>query len=298
MKQYKSLSISLVVLLLGAISCSESTDPTIETSGENTEMEFLCNYPGTSRATETSFENGDAVGVFVTETSRPLEIAGNVVNNERFQLNGVSWTAVKPIYWNTGKFNVFAYYPYLNNINTITDLEFEVKTDQSINLPSGMSAYEASDFLYAQSKDVEATTNPVPLQFKHILSKLTIRLLKGENYEGEIPSSARIQILNTIPSATLDLEYGIATKNQHGEKKTIIARQSTPTSYSAILIPQRLDNRVPLIEVIMNGVSYLFESKFHFKAGTHHIVNLVIDSNPEQIKIEIGGEISNDSGWN
>ena len=58
-------------------------------------------------------------------------------------------------------------------------------------------------------------------------------------------------------------------------------------------MPQRLDNRVPLVEVIMKGVSYLFESKFLFKPGVDHLVNLVITDNPEQVKIEVGGEVEN-----
>ena len=56
-----------------------------------------------------------------------------------------------------------------------------------------------------------------------------------------------------------------------------------------------MENRMPLVEVVMNGVSFLYESKFLFKPGIHHIVNLVVDKNPEQVKIEIGGEITD---WN
>jgi hypothetical protein len=54
-----------------------------------------------------------------------------------------------------------------------------------------------------------------------------------------------------------------------------------------------LNNRQPLVEVITKGVSYLYESKFLFKAGMQHNVQLAISKNPEQIKIEIGGEIEN-----
>ena len=43
----------------------------------------------------------------------------------------------------------------------------------------------------------------------------------------------------------------------------------------------------------MKGVSYLFESKFVFKPGVEHLVNLVITDNPDKVKIEIGGEIEN-----
>ena len=58
-------------------------------------------------------------------------------------------------------------------------------------------------------------------------------------------------------------------------------------------MPQRIDNRQPLVEVVMKGVSYLFESKFVFKPGVEHLVNLVITDNPDKVKIEIGGEIEN-----
>ena len=64
-------------------------------------------------------------------------------------------------------------------------------------------------------------------------------------------------------------------------------------TYAAIIVPQRLDNRQPLVEVIMKGVSYLYESKFVFKPGIQHSVQLVVSKNPEQIKIEIGGELEN-----
>lgn len=43
----------------------------------------------------------------------------------------------------------------------------------------------------------------------------------------------------------------------------------------------------------MNGVSYLYESKFLFKPGTEHLVNLVISENPNQVSIKIGSEIQN-----
>jgi hypothetical protein len=65
--------------------------------------------------------------------------------------------------------------------------------------------------------------------------------------------------------------------------------------YAAIIVPQRLNNRQPLVEVVMKGVSYLYESRFLFKPGIQHNVLLVVSKNPEQIKIEIGGEIED---WN
>lgn len=284
----------LPIALLAACATSCSNEPEISENGKQ-KMEFCFNHPDATRVTETSFEKDDMVGVFVTETDKPLEIAGNVVTNEKLLYNGSSWSPSRPLYWNDGTFNVFAYYPYRGDVNSIADLEFEVQTDQRDSSNGEMSAYEASDFLFTKTVGVEASSNPVALQFKHILSKITVNLVKGADFEGDFPENATVAIHNTVTNATVDLEAGVATKDAYGDKKTIFARQLSASSYTAIVIPQRLDSRVPFVEVTMEGVSYLLETRFQFKPGMHHIINVVIDSNPDKVKIEIGGEISK---WN
>lgn len=288
--------ISATCLIVGLSSCSdESVQQPADISDGKVAMEFTFSHPSQSRATETSFENGDVVGLYVSEAESPLEIAGNTVSNESLTFTGSAWRSERPLYWDAGLYNVYAYYPRLSGINSISDLVFKIKTDQRETSASGVGAYEASDFLFASAKGISATPDPVNLQFRHIMSKISIRLIKGEDYEGELPETADVYIHNTVTEATIDLAAGVATKATRGASNTVTARQEGPTRYSAIIVPQRLENRVPLIEVVMNGVSFLYESKFLFKPGIHHIVNLVVDKNPEQVKIEVGGEITD---WN
>lgn len=123
------------------------------------------------------------------------------------------------------------------------------------------------------------------------MSKVTIRLVKGEDFEGDMPTDAVVYVHNTVPEATVDLSAGIVTRNTFGTRATITARQNSDYMFSAIVVPQRIENRMPLIEVVMKGVSYVYESTFQFKPGTEHLINLIISDNPEQIKIEVGGEI-------
>ena len=132
---------------------------------------------------------------------------------------------------------------------------------------------------------------PVTLTFRHIMSKLTIRLIKGEDFEGDMPTDAEVYVHNTVPEATIDLSAGVATRYVRGNRATLTARQESDFVFSAIVVPQRVENRMPLIEVIMKGVSYVFESTFQFKPGVEHLVNMVISDNPDQVKIEVGGEI-------
>ena len=80
------------------------------------------------------------------------------------------------------------------------------------------------------------------------------------------------------------------TKTIKGTTETIKTRYEGNNIYSAIIVPQRIVNRRPLVEVVVNGVSYLYEGTFVFRSGTQHLVNLVIDRNPEQALIQIGGE--------
>jgi len=289
----------VAVALLTIISSSCSNDDILGNepfSGDKLKMEFNFSHPSQTRATETAFETGDKVGLFVNPSDKPIEIAGNTVNNQLLSFSGNDWTSERQLYWDKGKYNAYAYYPYQEEVSSVTDFPFSVKLDQSgEDGESGLGGMEASDFLYASEKEIEASANPVNMKFKHIMSKLTIRLIKGEDFEGDIPENATVFIHNTVTSATIDLSAGIATKNVKGTKHTITARQTDPTTFTAITVPQRLDNRVPLIEVVMNGVSFMYESKFQFKPGINHLVNLIVDKNPEQVKIEVGGEITD---WN
>ena len=283
----------MALSILGLASCSNDDSTEAPKSAKDTPMTFDVIHPSQTRATATEFENGDKIGVYIAKADAPLEIGGNTLNNEPLTLTSGTWTPSQNLYWDEGTYNAYAYYPYMS-VTSIEDQPVSVATDQSKGATDGeKSAYEASDLLYAQAKGLTASTSPVTLSFRHIMSKLTIRLVKGEDFEGDMPTDAEIYIHNTVPTATLDISAGIVTRDVKGKKTTIKARQESDFQYGAIIVPQRLDNRVPLVEVVMKGVSYLFESKFLFKPGVDHLVNLVITDNPEQVKIEVGGEVEN-----
>lgn len=298
MKKHIIRYAGFALAILGIIACSEESETTPRyQDAKSTPMTFAVKYPGQgSRATSTNFEVNDKIGLYVANADALLEIGGNLVNNEALTFNGNTWAATRTLYWDEGSYNAYAYYPYIQGVSSIEDQPFSVSTDQStVKTTSTLGGYEASDLLYACSKGISASASPINLNFKHIMSKLKIRLVKGEDFEGDMPTTATVYIHNTVPTATIDLQAGVATRYVKGAKQTIIAHQDDDTSYSAIIVPQRVENRMPLIEVVMKGVSYLFESKFQFKPGVEHLVSLTITENPEQVKIDIGGEIQ---GWN
>ena len=281
----------MVLSILGLASCSNDDSTESPKSARETPMTFDVVHPSQTRATATDFENGDKIGVYIAKADMPLEIGGNALNNEPLTLTSGKWTPGKNLFWDEGTYNAYAYYPYMN-VTSIEDQPVSVATDQSTADTNGTpSGYAASDLRYAKTSNVAASTSPVPLSFKHVMSKPTIRRVKGEDFEGEMPTDAEIFIHNTVPTATFDISAGIVTRDVKGKRATIKARQESNFQFGAIIVPQRLDNRVPLVEVIMKGVSFLFESTFLFKPGVDHLVNLVITDNPEKVKIEVGGEV-------
>ena len=279
--------------IMGLSACSQEQETAGPINAKSTPMTFAVIHPAQkSRVTDTDFENGDKIGLFVGSADAPLEIGGNLVNNEALTCDNGNWTAGRTLYWDEGTFNAYAYYPYLSPVTSIEDQPFSVSTDQGA--PSeidGLDGYEASDFLYASTRGVSASNSPIPLTFSHIMSKVTIRLIKGEDFEGDMPTDAEVYVHNTVPTATIDLEAGVATRYVKGTRATIEAKQDGDYLFSAIVVPQRVENRMPLVEVVMKGVSYVYESTFQFKPGTEHLVNFVISDNPDQVKIDIGGEI-------
>lgn len=280
------------IMLVGLMAFPSCTSHNLQSDSEDTDiMKFQVLHPDAadSRATETGFENNDRIGLFVTEEKSLLQIGGNYVNNAKLTYTAPEWKTETPVYWNNGTYDVYAYAPYGQSINSISDYQFSVALDQT------SQGYNESDFLFASAKSQTASAAGVPLQFRHCMSRVCIRLVKGRDYDGDLPDDAKVYIHNTVPQATIDLSTGIATKYMYGREATIIARNEGNHKFGAILVPQRIDRRRPLFEVVMNGVAYLVEDNFVFRMGMCHTISLVISKAPEQVKIEIGGEIEK---WN
>lgn len=293
MKKHIISGIGFALALLALVACADDNEPQYK-DARHTPMTFEVTHPSQTRATATNFEGGDRIGLYVAQADAPLEIGGNLVNNEALTYNGSRWTAAHTLYWDEGTYNAYAYYPYIQGVSSVDDQPFSVATDQSTaKTATALGGYEASDLLFATSKGIKASASPINLTFKHIMSKLKIRLVKGEDFEGEMPTTAQVYIHNTVPTATIDLQAGVATRYVKGTQQTITAHQDDDYVFSAILVPQRVENRQPLVEVVMKGVSYMYESKFVFKPGVEHLVNLIITNNPDNVKIEIGGEVEN-----
>lgn len=242
-----------------------------------------------TKATETEFESGDNVGLYVVEVPAPLQVSGNYVNNLQATFNGSQWTGESGLRWPSMESvcDIYAYYPYMD-VGSITATPFSVSLDQS-------AGYGDCDFLWGKVASQPYTTEAIPLQFSHKLSKVTLKLVRSESYIGDLPDNAVFYVHSTVPEATVDLTTGSVTKDPYGTARTITCHKVDDATYEAVVVPQRLSSRTPLFEMVANGVSYLVEGLFNFKPGVNYIFNVILNNSTESIRIEIGGEIEN---WN
>ena len=166
MKKHFISSIAFVMAILGLAACSDDGEQQYK-DARHTPMTFTVTHPSQTRATATDFENGDRIGLYVAQADAPLEIGGNLVNNEALTHNGSSWTAARTLYWDDGTYNAYAYYPYMQGVSSIDDQPFSVATDQSTaktgTTPGG---YEASDLLFATTKGIKASASTISLTLR------------------------------------------------------------------------------------------------------------------------------------
>ena len=261
------------------------------------EMCFTSSMASSTRVDGESFQKGDKMGVYVVEydgdTQRELDSWGNYANNAPAVNNGSFWQCRPAIYWKDNtKFDIFAYYPY-GDVQSVEEYAFTVSSDQDSD-EGPVSGYEASDLLWASAKGVERM-DKVPMVFHHTMSRLIVNLVKSKDYEGEIPDDVSVKLYSLTNDAVVDLATGVAMKSPRAKVGTTRMKKYSNEKFAAIVVPQRMYNKLPLIEVNTGNVSYLVESVIAFKPGRQYTFNVELSGNPDQMLIQIGGEI--EGGW-
>ena len=245
-----------------------------------------------TRANDTTYENGDEVGIYVVNydgsTAGSLEEEGNQVDNMRFEYNGGAWTPDASIYWKdkSTSADFYAYYPYNASAN-VSAHSFSVQADQSTE-----DAFWASDFLWGKTTKVSPTKNAVPIETNHSLSRILVDIKPGNGFTAESWATATksVKICDVKTSATIDLSTGIATAT--GNNGEIIplaaAKTGTTLSYKAMMIPQVVADNSKLVVVTVDGVDYVYRKGFTFKANTQHKFTIKVNKSGSSVDVTIG----------
>ena len=291
MKKLIYISLALFALL----SCNKTTP-----EQSDTQIHFRFSLPST-KATASEFEDGDAVSLYAVEydgvSRMPLQIGGNWINNEKLSFDGIDWTSARTLYWADGACDFYAFYPYQASIESIAGSPFSVAVDQnSSRTPEALGGYESSDLLWAYAGNVSHSDGTVELDFHHMMSKVVVRVIKGAKFEGEIPDDIVAHVYNTVTDCKVDWAKGSVEKDAFGAKRTITMKKISNERFEAVLVPQNIEKRTPLIELTMGGIAYLLEYSLSFRAGYCHYVDLTLNTSPDQEMIEIAID-AEEGGW-
>lgn len=227
----------------------------------------------TTRVNASGFEANDNVGVYVSSTGT-LAISGNTLDNEAFTYSSGNITAPagKEVYWDSedARLSVFAYYPYSENVSSVTAYPFSVAIDQSVE-----TDFYDSDFITAQVTNIAPQTTPVNLAFSHSLSRINVSLQAGDGITADELAAAEksLSFVGLVADGTIDLTTGIATAGS--TKTTITALESNGVNYSAIVYPQ--DGAVTFC-LEMEGNVYTYTTDVEFSAGYQSQFNLTLNT--------------------
>lgn len=287
MKKY----ITIIAALAALISCQKEGSADVQ--GDN-QIVFEFGLPAT-KATAENFEAGDKVSVwaveYTTDEAPELQIGGNYLNNEVLTYDGSKWTG-RTMYWSEKSCDFYAVYPSIQP-SSVDSYIFEIAADQnSPRTEEALGGYDASDLLFAKTEDVKREDGKVSLKFKHMMSKCVVNVVKGPKFEGVLPEDIAVHIYNTVTTADLNLANGSIEKYALGNRNTITMKKISADKFEAIVIPQNIERRTPLIEISMGGIAYLLEYSLSFKPGYQHTINLTVNTSPDQEKIEISIDAS------
>ncbi len=215
-----------------------------------------------SKVTTDGFCTGDEVGVYMVnyngETPGTLKVEDNQADNVRFSYNeSGDWVSDYDIFYkdNDTKVDFYGYYPY-SDPSSIEAYPFEVAKDQSKAAEHGqMAAYEASDFLWAKTKNVTPTSSKVILTFRHKMSSARVRFSQGTGWADAAEYAAvtkEVLVTNTIRKSTINLSTGVVTPEGEAPLTGIIPMNDNG-ELRAIVVPQTVAAGTPLLTLTIDG---------------------------------------------
>ena len=302
------LSFGLALALFGFTGCVQDIDePIVNTSAPTfngnraISIENNINQVGGTRATDSGFCDGDAVGIYAVNykdgAPGTLQLEGNQADNVRYMFDAeeYKWIPEYDVYFldDDTAVDLIGYYPYANP-SSVTEYPFEVQRKQNTEAGNGlMGGYEASDFLWSKATNVAPTEKRIKMTFYHRMAGVYVTLVEGSGWaDGEWAQlNKEMLVKNTIRKSTIDLATGAVTPT--GEKPADdIIPYVDGYNFRAVVVPQGIGSGESLFSITVDGVPYNYKYKvdgvpttFDYVSGKMHKFTIEV-SKKEQTGIE------------
>ena len=302
------LSFGLALALFGFTGCVQDMDePIVDTSvptfnGKRAiNLENSINQVRGTRATDSGFCDGDAVGIYAVNYKDgipgTLQLEGNQADNVRYMFDAeeYKWIPEYDVYFldDDTAVDLIGYYPYANP-SSVTEYPFEVQRKQNTEAGNGlMGGYEASDFLWSKATNIAPTEKRIKMTFYHRMAGVYVTLVEGSGWADGEWSQLKKEMLvkNTIRKSTIDLATGMVTPT--GEKPADdIIPYIDGYNFRAVVVPQSIGSGESLFSITVDGVPYNYKYKvdgvpttFDYVSGKMHKFTIEV-SKKEQTGIE------------
>ena len=275
------------IAALALTACSNDDD--IKVGGDNaillTSSLDVAETRAATNIQTSAFDAGETVDVYITENEPGTnETHYNQPILATTKTGGALDLQDGPYYYPTSGngVNIYALYPATAETGKL----FTIAEDQSTD-----ANYKASDLMYgkpATNNPVSPSANAVDIQFSHLLSKVTINLIAGENVTSL--DGAKVELLGVKPSTTLTASKdgcSIAPASGDATPITVMTATETVTSGSAIIVPQTLPEM--FLQVTLDGATLtgkLDSGAPVLTAGNAYTYNITVNMRGGALEIE------------
>ena len=262
----KTILFGLTAAML-ATACSEEDDLRQGIAGEG--ITFTSSVM--SRATDTSFEAGDAIGVSMYTESG---FVGNATNVQYTTTNGTEFTSTNPMTWGAAgsaeTVDFKGVYPYKAGAVADGIYSFTLATGEGASLSD-------NDVMYSSMTGVGVNTKNVNLTFKHKLVKVVMQVYDQNR---KLLPGATVKINNQQTSGTLNLTDGTVTSTGDANATLNFASNSEVSGeYQTIVMPSAA-TQGRVITITYNNVDYPCPvDMYAFDSGSKMIFSVTL--NPE-----------------
>ncbi len=234
-----------LIMVLGFVACNNEEESETVVSVDKV-VNFRGSMKPVSRATETAFEETDAISIFAVSPSSNirLEPYGNYADNVRYEYKGGSFISGTPITIredNTEGLAYYAVYPYGVDVKDI--FEFAVSSNQSEHID-----YTNSDLCTAYNPPT--ADDYVNLEFSHRLSNIVVK------FHGDNLAARNISVRLEKVMVNCHADINANTYEPFGDPGSVVMGEESTNAFHAIIVPQTIPADQHFMTVTMDGDEY------------------------------------------
>jgi len=235
----------------------------------------------TSRATETTFDSGDAISIYAVKKSGNITLlnTGNYADNRRYSHNGTMFSSTNAVSIERSDVDQLAFYAiYPYSSSNSANMTFTAKADQST-----AANLTASDFSTAYS--APSTSIQPQLKFDHRMANLRLQL------QGNLGNSVSVTLVNVYASINANINDNTFTAT--GGKSDIKMYNRGNGLYEAFLAPQLIAAQQYCFDALIDGqhLQLYFENDQTLQSGYIYSFTYDVSSGKTEQYVVVDGHI-------